>query len=229
MAWRRGGAGPQVSSALRAWAPAARRVRSLNFQSALCIAVQRGAKFVPQPFVCLADRTRPMWIEFRVSASDHRQRFGNCLGLAIPARRMDHCFAPLPQYLHASTKRASPCERYFGISSKLRRILARHIMKGWCETGATRRGLDVQAARPPSSFFSPRATIIKATWARAGEASAPPRAKPSSRCFCVTNVARIAPDLHQRNGHLGTNCVRAGIPHALQVQDNREVLVLDFQ
>src|ERR1700724_2652674 len=31
---------------------------------------------------------RPMWFEFRVSVSDHCQRFGNCLGLAIPARRM---------------------------------------------------------------------------------------------------------------------------------------------
>jgi hypothetical protein len=31
-----------------------------------------------------------MWIEFRVSVSDHCQRFGNCLGLAFPARRMDH-------------------------------------------------------------------------------------------------------------------------------------------
>ena len=87
---------------------------SLNFHSAPCIAVQRGAKFggaLPQPFVCLADRTRPMWHEFRVGVSEHCQRFGNCLGLAIPARRMDHCFARLLQYLRASTKRTSPCER----------------------------------------------------------------------------------------------------------------------
>src|SRR6202030_4525976 len=73
--------------------------RSLNFHSAPCIAVQRGAKFggaLPQPFVCLADRTRPMWIEIRVSVSDHCQRFGNCLGLAISARRMEHCFVQLP-------------------------------------------------------------------------------------------------------------------------------------
>jgi hypothetical protein len=46
-----------------------------------------------------------------VSVSEHCQRFGNCLGLAIPARRMDHCFARLLQYLRASTKRTSPCER----------------------------------------------------------------------------------------------------------------------
>jgi hypothetical protein len=87
---------------------------SLNFHSTPCIAVQRGAKFggaLPQPFVCLADRTRPMWVEFRVSVSEHCQRFGNCLGLAIPARRMDHCFSLLFQYLCASTKRTSPYER----------------------------------------------------------------------------------------------------------------------
>ena len=38
-----------------------------------------------------------MWHEFRVGVSEHCQRFGNCLGLAIPARRMDHCFARLSQ------------------------------------------------------------------------------------------------------------------------------------
>jgi hypothetical protein len=43
-----------------------------------------------------------MWHEFRVGVSEHCQRFGNCLGLAIPARRMDHCFARLLQYLRAS-------------------------------------------------------------------------------------------------------------------------------
>ena len=105
-----------MRSALRAWAPGRRRECSLNFHSAPCIAVQRDAKFggaLPQPFVCLADRTRPMWIEFRVSVIEHCQRFSNCLGLAIPARRMDHCFGPLFQYLRASTKRASPCERYW--------------------------------------------------------------------------------------------------------------------
>jgi hypothetical protein len=26
-----------------------------------------------------------------VNVRDHCQRFGNCLGFAIPARRMDHC------------------------------------------------------------------------------------------------------------------------------------------
>jgi hypothetical protein len=89
-------------------------ILSLNFHSAPCIPIQRGAKFggaLPQPFVCLADMTRPMWIEFRVSVSEHCQRFGNCLGLAISARRMDHCFARLFQYLRASTKRTSPSER----------------------------------------------------------------------------------------------------------------------
>src|ERR1700732_2997437 len=87
-------------------------ILSLNFHSAPCIAVQRGAKLggaLPQPFVCLADRTRPMWNEFRVGVSEHCQRFGTCLGLAIPARRMEHC--RLLQYLRASTKRTSPCER----------------------------------------------------------------------------------------------------------------------
>ena len=62
----------------------------LNFHSAPCIAVQRGAKFggaLPQPFVCLADRTRPMWHEFRVGVSEHCQRFGNCLGGAQGRRR----------------------------------------------------------------------------------------------------------------------------------------------
>jgi hypothetical protein len=44
-----------------------------------------------------------MWHEFRVRVSEHCQRFGNCLGLAIPARRMDHCFVRLLQYLRAST------------------------------------------------------------------------------------------------------------------------------
>ncbi len=89
-------------------------ILSLKFDSALCIAVQRVAKFggvLPQPFVCLADRTRPMWLEFTMSVSDHCQRFGNYLGFAIPARRMDHCFAQLFQYLRASTKRTSPCQR----------------------------------------------------------------------------------------------------------------------
>jgi hypothetical protein len=56
-----------------------------------------------------------MWHEFgvRVSVTDHYQRFGNCLGLAIPARRTDHCIARLLQYLRASTKRTSPRERYW--------------------------------------------------------------------------------------------------------------------
>ena len=91
-------------------------VLSLNFHSAPCIAVQRGAKFggaLPQPFVCLVDRTRPMWIDFRVSVSDHCHRFGNCLGFAIPARRMDHRFARLLQYLRAPTKRTSARSRYW--------------------------------------------------------------------------------------------------------------------
>jgi hypothetical protein len=70
--------------------------------------------------------------------SDHCQRFGNCLGLAIPARRMDHCFARLLQYLGASTKRSHRARDVgLGISSKLRRHRARHIMNSWCEAGAT--------------------------------------------------------------------------------------------
>src|SRR6202023_4196452 len=118
----------------RGWRPS---VPSLNFRSAPCIAVQRGAKFggaLPQPFVCLVDWTRPLWLEFRLSVGDHCQRFGNCLGFAIPARRMDHCFARLLQYLRASTKRTSPARDIgLGIPSKLRRNLARHMMKSWCE------------------------------------------------------------------------------------------------
>src|SRR5580693_1058568 len=96
-----------VSSALRAWAPGGWRECSLNFHSAPCIVVQRGAKFggaLPQPFVCLADRTRPMWIEFRVSVSDHCQRFGNCLGIAIPARCMDHALSNCLQNFQCGIK-----------------------------------------------------------------------------------------------------------------------------
>src|SRR6202047_2859350 len=62
-------------------------ILSLNFHGALYIAVHGGAKFggaLPQPFVCLADRTRPMSHEFRVNVGDHCQHFGNCLALAIP-------------------------------------------------------------------------------------------------------------------------------------------------
>jgi hypothetical protein len=36
-----------------------------------------------------------MWLEFTVSVSDHCQRFGNYLGLAIPTRRMDHLLCPV--------------------------------------------------------------------------------------------------------------------------------------
>jgi len=71
-------------------------ILSLNFHSVLCITVHGGAKFggaLPQPFVCLADGTRPIWHEFRVNVRHHCQHFGNCLGLAIPMRRMDHCVA----------------------------------------------------------------------------------------------------------------------------------------
>jgi hypothetical protein len=39
-----------------------------------------------------------MWLKLRVGVSDHCQRFGNCLGLPIPARRMDYCFARPLQY-----------------------------------------------------------------------------------------------------------------------------------
>ncbi len=70
----------------RGWRPS---ILSLNFRGAPCVTVHGGAKFggaLPQPFVCLADRTRPMWIEFSVSVSDHCQRFSNCLGFAIPMR-----------------------------------------------------------------------------------------------------------------------------------------------
>ena len=90
-----------MSSALRVWAPGGWR----EFRSAPCIVVQGGAKFggaLPQPFVCLVDGTRPMWIELRASIGDHCQRFGNCLGLAIPARRMEHCIARLLQYLRGN-------------------------------------------------------------------------------------------------------------------------------
>jgi hypothetical protein len=100
-------------------------VLSLNCHSAPCIAVQRGAKFggaLPQPFVCLADRSPTMWLAFSVSVSEHCQRFGNCLGLAIPARRMDYCFARLFQI-----SARQQCGRHrardvgLGISSKFRR------------------------------------------------------------------------------------------------------------
>jgi hypothetical protein len=76
-------------------------VLSLYVHSAPCIAIQRGAKIggaLPQPFVDLADGTRMMWCAFKVGISHHRQHFGNCLGLAIPARRMNHCLVPLPRY-----------------------------------------------------------------------------------------------------------------------------------
>jgi hypothetical protein len=64
---------------------------------------------LPQPCVYLADRTRPMWIEFRVSVCDHRQHFGNCLGLAIMMRRTDHCFVQFPCNISsAASKRMSP-------------------------------------------------------------------------------------------------------------------------
>jgi hypothetical protein len=117
-------------------------ILSLNFHSAPCIAVQRRAKFgdaLPQPFVCLADVTRPMWIEFRVSVIEHCQRLSNCLGLAIPARRMDHC---LPGCFNISAHQQSGGQRArdigLGISSKLRRNLARCMMNSWCEAGAAR-------------------------------------------------------------------------------------------
>jgi hypothetical protein len=69
--------------------------------SVLGMAIQCGTKFgsaLPQPFVCLAG-ARPTSHEFRVSVSDHCQHFGNCLGLAFAARRMDHCFASQPKSL----------------------------------------------------------------------------------------------------------------------------------
>jgi hypothetical protein len=39
-----------------------------------------------------------VWREFRVSIGNHRQRFGNRPGFAIPARRMDHYLASLVQW-----------------------------------------------------------------------------------------------------------------------------------
>jgi hypothetical protein len=42
-----------------------------------------------------------VWRKFRISISDHCQHFGNCFSLALPVRRMDHCFAPLLQCLLA--------------------------------------------------------------------------------------------------------------------------------
>jgi hypothetical protein len=47
--------------------------------------------------------------------------------------------------------------------------------------------------------------------------------------FRVMNVACIVPDLHSRDGLLGTRCACAWDPYALQVQDNGEVLSPDFQ
>jgi hypothetical protein len=49
-----------------------------------------------------------VWREFRVSVGNHCQHFGDCLGLANPARRMDHCFAWLFQYLRPSTNASFP-------------------------------------------------------------------------------------------------------------------------
>ena len=37
------------------------------------------------PFLRIEVRTRPMQHYWRVGISDHRQNFGNCFGLAIPA------------------------------------------------------------------------------------------------------------------------------------------------
>ena len=61
---------------------------SLNLHSVLCITVQRAAKSggnFPQPFVCLAIRTRAIRrkLRVRVSVSDHRQHFGNCFDPAV--------------------------------------------------------------------------------------------------------------------------------------------------
>src|SRR5947208_14673118 len=68
-------------------APGHRRSQGCGFGAA--IVVQRSAKFdgaLTQPFVCLADGTRMMWREFRVSVVSHRQHFGNCFRLAFTAR-----------------------------------------------------------------------------------------------------------------------------------------------
>jgi hypothetical protein len=43
-----------------------------------------------------------MWHDFRMNVRDHCQHFGNCLGLAIPMRRMDHCVAWLPRIIKAN-------------------------------------------------------------------------------------------------------------------------------
>ena len=76
-----------------------------------------------------------MWTEFRVSVIEHCQRFGNCLGLAIPARRMDHCFAPLLQYLPRINK--ADIAALDALNTAFRQnfdeILPRHIMNSWCE------------------------------------------------------------------------------------------------
>ena len=52
------------------------------------------------------------WREFRVSVSDHCQRFG--IALVLRSRRDEWIIALLRLlHLRASTKRASPCERYW--------------------------------------------------------------------------------------------------------------------
>ncbi len=64
-------------------------VLSFHFLSALgIIFFQSLYKFsgaFEWPFLRVEVRTRPMQHYWRVGISDHRQHFGNCLGLAIPA------------------------------------------------------------------------------------------------------------------------------------------------
>jgi hypothetical protein len=85
-------------------------ILSLNFHSALCIAVQRGAKFgsaLAHPFVCLADGARPMSHEFRVSVRDHCQHFGNCA--LILRSRCDEWIIALPgKHVGKTSPRRNP-------------------------------------------------------------------------------------------------------------------------
>ena len=158
----------------RGWRPS---ILSLDFHSALCIEVHGGAKFggaLPQPFVCLADRTRPMWHDFRMNVRDHCQHFDNCLGLAIPMRGMDHCVAWLLQYLRASSKRTSPRERcwtrhFVKTSTKSRPAYDEKLVWDWCNTARRR---EAGAAGSPSRLSGlGRACAIRRCPRRARESA----------------------------------------------------------
>jgi hypothetical protein len=137
---------------MRALAPGAWRECSLGFRRAPCIAVQRGAKFggaLPQPFVCLVDGTRPMWIELRASIGDHCQRFGNCLDFAIPARRMDHCFVQLPAKFPVRHQSGRRLLTILAESRSLRRKSVRHPVNAGSGRRPRRRGVKSSPRREP--------------------------------------------------------------------------------